>query len=98
MNNSSYIFQYIDQLHSECSKMDKVARLAYLRGRRDRLDNMAWQLGAYLQGKVGITQAERQYAQMLIDMIKDVEAEGVKVGDDMRNEVLMEIAKVLPLV
>ena len=75
--------------------MDKVARVAYLRGQWDRLNQMAWQFGAYLHGRVCITQAERQYAQMLIEMIKNVEAEGVKVEDDLRNEVLMEIAKVL---
>lgn len=75
--------------------MDKVARLSYLKGQRDRLNQMAWQFVAYLQGRVCITQEERQYAQRLIDMINEVEAEGMKVKNDLRNDLLKELAKVL---
>ena len=93
MINPLPFFQSIDQIHSECSKMDKVARLSYLRGQLNRLNQIAWQFGAYLQGRVGITQVERQYAQRLIDMIKEVEAEGMKVQDDLRSDVLKELAR-----
>lgn len=89
------ILQAIEQLHSECAKMDKVARLVYLRGQWNRLNQMAWQYGAYLQGRIGITQAERQHAQQLIDMMREVEEEGVKVENDLRNDVLKELANVL---
>jgi len=94
-NTDLQVLQVIDHLHSECSKMNKVARLAYLRGRWNRLNQIAWQFGAYLQGRVGITQAERQCAQRLIDMIKEVEAEGVKLESDLQNDVLKELANVL---
>lgn len=89
------LLQSIDQLHSECSRMDKVARLAFLKGQWNRLNQMAWQYGAYLQGRVGITQEERQYAQQLIDMINEVKAEGVKAENDLRNEMLKGLANAL---
>lgn len=95
MTKDQQILQAIEQLHSECSKMDKVARPVYLRGQWSRMNQMAWQYGAYLHGRMGITQAERQYAHQLIDMMRAVEAEGVKVENDLRNEVLKELAKVL---
>jgi len=89
------LFQSIDHIHSECSKMDKVARLGYLRGQWNRLNQMAWQYAAYLQGRVGITQEERQYAQRLIDLIEEVEAEGMEAKSDLRNDLLKGFAKVL---
>ena len=67
----------------------------YLSGQWNMLNQLAWQYGAYLQGRMGITQAERQYAQQLIDMMREVEAEGVKVENDLRNDVLKELANVL---
>lgn len=87
--------QSIDQLHSECSRMDKVARLAFLKGQWNRLNQMAWQYGAYLQGRVGITQEERQHAQHLIDMMNVVKAEGLKAENDLRNEMLKGLANAL---
>lgn len=75
--------------------MDRVAKLVYLKGQWNRLNQMAWQYGAYLQGRVGITQEERQYAQQLIDMINLVKAEGVKAENDLRNEVLKGLTNAL---
>ena len=75
--------------------MDKVARLAFLKGQWNRLNQMAWQYGAYLQGRVSVTESERQYAQQLIDMINVVKAEGVKAENDLRNEVLKGLANAL---
>lgn len=95
MSIDQQLFQSIDQIHSECSKMDKVARLAYLRGQWNRMNQMAWQYAAYLKGRVGITQEEKQYAQRLIDLIKEVEAEGMEAKNDLRNDLLRGLARVL---
>ncbi len=75
--------------------MDKAARLSYLRGQWNRLNQLAYQYGMYLQGRVVITQAERQYAQNLMEMLNSVEAEGTNVTNDLKNEVLKELTKIL---
>ena len=92
---NTQLLQAIDQLHDECSKMDKIAKLAYLKGQWNRLNQMAWQYGAYLQGRVRVTPEERQYAQTLINMINEVETEGVRTENDLRKEVLKELANAL---
>ena len=89
------IFQDIENLYSQWSLMDKAARLGYLRGQWNRLNQLAYQYGMYLQGRVGITQAERQYAQNLMEMLNSVEAEGTSVTNDLKNEVLKELTKIL---
>jgi len=89
------LFQSINDIHSECSKLDKVARLAYLKGQLNKLNQMAWQYGAYLQGRVRITKEERLHAQQIIDMIKEVESESRSTEDDLRIEVLRELAMAL---
>lgn len=83
----------IERLHSEWSRMDKMARLAYLKGKWDSLNQMAYQYGMYLKNRTSITQAERQYAQYLVDMINSVDAEGAQLMDDLRNDALKEIIK-----
>ena len=95
MTQETKSIQAIDQLHSECSRMDKVARLAYLKGQWNRLNQMACQYAMYLQGRARITQAERDSAQRLLEMIKSVEAEGVKVENDLRNDALKELMKAI---
>lgn len=86
-------FSEIERLHSEWSRMDKMARLAYLKGQWDSLNQMAYQYGMYLKNRTSITQAERQYAQYLIDMINSVDAEGTKVMNDLANDALKELFK-----
>ena len=86
-------FTEIERLYSEWSKMDKVARLAYLKGQWDSLNQMAYQYGMYLKNRTSITQAERQYAQYLVDMINSVDAEGAKVMNELRNDALIVIVK-----
>ena len=86
-------FSEIERLHSEWSRMDKVARLVYLKGQWERLNQMAYQYGMYLKNRTRITQAERQYAQYLVDMINSVDAEGAKVMNDLRIDALKEIFK-----
>ena len=85
-------FSEIERLHSEWSRMDKVARLVYLKGEWDRLNQMAYQYGMYLKNRTSITQAERQYAQYLVDMINSVDADGAKVMNDLTNDALTGFA------
>ena len=54
---------------------------------------MAYQYGMYLKNRTSITQAERQYAQYLVDMVNSVDAEGSQLMDDLRNDALKEIIK-----
>ena len=86
-------FSEIERLHSEWSRMDKVARLAYLKGQWDNLNKMAYQYGMYLKSRTSITEVERRYAQHLVDMINSVDAEGAKLIEDIRNDVLKELGK-----
>lgn len=59
---------------------------------------MAYQYGMYLKNRTSITQAERQYAQYLVDMINSVDAEGAKVMNEIRNDALKEIFKRLTVI
>ena len=86
-------FSEIERLYSEWSRMDKMARLAYLKGQWVSLNQMAYQYGMYLKNRTSITQAERQYAQYLVEMINSVDAEGAQLMDDLRNDVLKELFK-----
>ena len=70
-----------------------MARLAYLKGQWDSLNQMAYQYGMYLKNRTSITQAERQYAQYLVDMINSVDTEGAQLMDNLRNDALKEIIK-----
>lgn len=90
---SNIDFSEIERLYSEWSRMDKMARLAYLKGQWDRLNQMAYQYGMYLRNRTSITQTERQYARYLVDMINSVDAEGAQLKDDLRNDALKEIIK-----
>ena len=95
MNNN--LFKEIERLHSEWSRMGKMTRLAYLKGQWNSLNQMACQYRMYLKNRTSITQAERQYAQYLIDMIYSVDAEGTKLMNDLRNDFLKEIVKRLTI-
>ena len=86
-------FTEIERLHSEWLRMDKMARLAYLKGQWDSLNQMAYQYGLYLKNRTSITQAERRYAQYLVDLINSVDAEGAQLMDDLRKDALKEIFK-----
>lgn len=86
-------FSEIDRFHSEWSRMEKTAKLRWLSREKVRLNGLANQYGMYLKNRTSITQAERQYAQHLIDMINSVDTEGAKVMHDLRNDTLKEIVK-----
>ena len=88
------VFSEIERLHSEWSRMEKVAKLGWLSGERARLTGLANQFSQYIYAKGGLmSDSERVYARKLLDMINSVDAEGSKVMDDLRNDALKEIIK-----
>ena len=67
------IFQEIDNLHSEWSRMEKAARLGWLSGERARLTGLANQFSQYIYAKGGLmNDSERAYARKLLDMLSKV--------------------------
>lgn len=90
------IFQEIDKLHSQWSAMDKATRLAWLAGERLRLNGLANQVALDVQAAGGfLNEAERAYARKLLEMIQAVDEEGTKTLNELRNETVKELAKVL---
>lgn len=73
--------------------MHNLPRLGYLKAQGDSLPQMSCQYGMYLKNRTSITQAERQYAQYLVDMINSVDAEGAKSINDLANDAFKELAK-----
>ena len=47
----------------------------------------------YLKNRTSITQAERHYAQYLIDMINSVDSEGVRLMNDLTKDARKDIVK-----
>ena len=91
---STTIFQEIDRLHSEWSRMEMAAKMGWLIGEKIRLNRLANQFSLYIYAKGGVmNDSERAYARKLLDMINSVNAEGSKVMDDLRNEAFKEIVK-----
>ena len=86
-------FHDIEELHSQWSLLDKMSREAYLKREFNRLNQQAFQLGMYLHGKLNISPQERLAAQHLIDMINSVEAEGLKLREDISKDIFKELVK-----
>lgn len=89
----STIFEEIEHLHSECSLMEKTAKVAYLRGKWQRLNALAYQYGLYLNSKLHITAAERQQAMWLLNEMDAVQNEGQEASMDLAKESAKEILK-----
>ena len=88
------IFQEMDNLHSEWSRMEKAARLGWLSGEKAWLTGLANQFSQYIYANGGLmNNPERAYARKLLDMINSVDAEGSKVMDELRNDAFKEIIK-----
>ena len=80
-------FEDIEKIHSCWSMMDKVARMAYLKGEKKRLDDMAYQYVLYIRSKGSlITEEDRMKGKHLIEMIDAVQSEGEKVYSEFNNE------------
>jgi hypothetical protein len=73
--------------------MDKAAKIVYLKGRLQQLNNMAYQMTLYLRSKGYTTDAEKQQAMWLIDAINAVQNEGQQASRELANEGLMELLK-----
>lgn len=90
------ILQEIERLHSECSKMDKASRIGYLLGERQRLNAIANQMATYISYKGGrMTPAERVQAQNLLEMIDAVNEEGRKTSNELVNEAVWGLMKMM---
>lgn len=90
----------IERIHSSWSMMDKVARLAYLRGEWNRLNEMARCFGLYLQSKGRfITNEDRTKGLHLVEMLDAVKSEGEKTQAEFNtewwNEWRKQVAKIL---
>ena len=87
------IIHQINEIHSKAFVMDKVERLAYLNKELRNLDNLACQVGRYIQGRVMLTAGERAAAKHLLDMINDVDAKRTDAQREYNEEVLKELTK-----
>lgn len=90
------ILQEIDNLHTECSKMDKSSRIGYLFGCRKQLNAMADQMATYVACKGGrMTPMERVQAQKLLEMIEAVNEEGRRTSNELLNETILGLMKMM---
>lgn len=89
------MFEQIDSIHAEYSKLDKAARILFLKGQWNRLNQYAYQFGEYLRLKGTISPEERERAQQLIEMMNEVQAEGVKAQRELASDCVREIVKKL---
>ena len=87
------IIHQINEIHSKASVMDKADKLAYLNSEMKTLDNLAYQVGRYIQGRVLLTPGERVAAKHLLDMINDVDAQRADAQREYNKEVLKELTK-----
>lgn len=93
---SNNFFQEIDSLNSELERMDKSAKLGWLIGKKMRLNKLANQFAQYVTIRGGFANDdERTYAGMLLEMINKVDVEGAKKANDLANDAIKEIAKMM---
>ncbi len=89
MNSTDQTIQTIDQLHSKWSMMDKAAKLVWLKQQQNQLNALASQMSYNISLRGGrMTDSEKQYARKLLEMMDAVNAEGTKVSNEFRNELL----------
>lgn len=88
-----HLFQEIENLHSKLSLLDNVGKWAYLRGQWHHLNQMAMQMSTYIHQKGYMSLEECTYTQNLINMIRLVEQNGMRIQNDVTKEILKELAK-----
>lgn len=94
MNTTDHTIQTIDHLHSQWSMMDKAVKLVWLKQQQNQLNALANQMSYSISLRGGrMTDAEKQYANKLLEMIDAVNAEGSKVSNEFRNDLLKEFLK-----
>ena len=84
MSNNS--FEDLERLRSECSLMDKVTKVVYLKGRLQQLNNKAYQMTLYLQSKGHTTDAAKQKVKWLIDAINAVQNKEQQSSRELANK------------
>lgn len=90
------ILQEIERLHDECSKMDKASKIGYLLGYRQRLYSMADQMATFVALNGGrMTPGERVQARNLLEMIDAVNEEGRRTGNELLNEAVFGLMKMM---
>ncbi len=85
------MFDTIEKIHSEASLLDKAVRVGYLRGQYAKLSQMAREMEVYFRFKKSMTSYERTQAQHLIEMLTEVQAEGIQAQQELGKEVLKGI-------
>ena len=90
------IFQEIDQLLSELSKMDNASKIARLIGEKVRLNRLTNELAqkVYICGGFS-SDAERDYARKLLKLHDEIDGEGQKATRDIANDAVKELARML---
>lgn len=93
-NSINQTIQAIDQPHFHWSMMNKATKLVWLRQQQNQLNALAGQLSYSINLRKGrMTDAEKQYAHKLLEMIDAVNAEGAKVSNEFRTDLLKESIK-----
>ncbi len=65
-------------------------------GKKINLNGVANQLAQYVWTAGGLlNEAERVYARELLEMIQAIEVEGAKMKNEIRNEAVKELARLL---
>lgn len=94
MHSTDKTFYTIDQLYSQWSMMDKAAKLVWLKQQQNQLNELASQMSYSISFRGGrMTNNEKQYAKKLLEMIDVVNAEGAKVNNEFRCDLIKEIIK-----
>lgn len=94
MNSTDQTIQTIDQLHSQWSMMDKAAKLVWLKQQQNQLNALANQMSYSISLRGGrMTDAEKQYAHKLLEMIDAVNEEGTKVSNEFRGDLIKGFLK-----
>ena len=92
--STNQTIQTIDQLHSQWSIMDKASKIVWLKQQQNQLNALASQLTHNISLRGGrMTDAEKQYANKLLEMIDAVNAESTKVSNEFRGDLLKEFFK-----
>ena len=74
--------------------MDKAAKLVWLKQQQNHLNALASQMSYNISMRGGrMTDAEKQYAKKLLEMIDAVNAEGAKVNNEFKCHLLKELIK-----
>ena len=73
--------------------LNKLGKLAYLRGEYDKLNQIAFLIQNNIILKGYVSQEEYALLQQLRGTINSVQSQGIEVQQDLNREVLVEIAK-----